>query len=60
MGSPALSGCADLGKRGRLPAMALTKVPAKAVPVLLLIFGILGFAGLIGLLQQNRVWPFNK
>jgi hypothetical protein len=38
--------------------MALTKVPAKAVPVLLLIFGILGFAGLVGLLQQNHVWPF--
>jgi hypothetical protein len=55
-----MAGCADLGKRGRLAAMALTKVPAKAVPVLLLIFGILGLAGLIGLLQQNRVWPFNK
>jgi hypothetical protein len=36
------------------------KVPAKAVPVLLLIFAILGLAGLVGLLQQHRVWPFNK
>jgi len=39
--------------------VALTKVPTKAVPWLMVIFGILGMFGLVGLLTQNHIWPFN-
>lgn len=43
-----------------MPAvMALFKVPPKALLWLLVIFGILGAAGLVGLLTQNHIWPFN-
>jgi hypothetical protein len=40
--------------------MAVTKVPAKSVPWLLVVFGVLGFAGLIGLMTDNHIWPFNE
>jgi hypothetical protein len=40
--------------------MAVTKVPPKSVPWLLVIFGVLGFAGLVGLMTDNHVWPFNQ
>jgi hypothetical protein len=40
--------------------MALTKVPPKSLPWLLVIFGILGAFGLVGLLTQNHIWPFNQ
>ena len=38
--------------------MALLKVPKKLAPWLLVIFGILGFAGLVGLMTDNHIWPF--
>jgi len=40
--------------------MALTKVPPKSLPWLLVIFGVLGAFGLVGLLTQNHIWPFNQ
>ena len=40
--------------------MAVTKVPPKSVPWLLVIFGILGLAGLVGLMTDNHIWPFNQ
>ena len=40
--------------------MALTKVPTKSVPWLLVLFGILGLAGLVGLMTDNHIWPFNR
>jgi hypothetical protein len=40
--------------------MALGKVPSKSVPWLLVLFGILGFAGLVGLMTDNHIWPFNQ
>jgi hypothetical protein len=40
--------------------MAVTKVPAKSVPWLLVIFGILGLAGLVGLMTDNHIWPFSQ
>jgi hypothetical protein len=40
--------------------MALTKVPPKSLPWLLVIFGVLGLFGLVGLLTQNHLWPFNQ
>jgi hypothetical protein len=39
--------------------MAVTKVPPKSLPWLLVIFGILGLAGLVGLMSDNNIWPFN-
>jgi hypothetical protein len=40
--------------------MAIGKVPPKSVPWLLVIFGVLGLAGLVGLMTDNHVWPFNQ
>ena len=40
--------------------MAITKVPPKALPWLLVVFGVLGMFGLFGLLTQNHIWPFNQ
>ena len=40
--------------------MAVTKVPPKSLPWLLVIFGVLGLAGLVGLMTDNHVWPFNQ
>ena len=40
--------------------MAIAKVPSKSVPWLLLLFGVLGFAGLVGLMTDNHIWPFNQ
>jgi hypothetical protein len=39
--------------------MAVTKVPPKSLPWLLVIFGVLGLAGLVGLMSDNNIWPFN-
>ena len=38
--------------------MAITKVPPKSVPWLLVLFGVLGLAGLVGLMTDNHIWPF--
>jgi hypothetical protein len=40
--------------------MALVKVPPKSLPWLLVIFGVLGLFGLVGILTQNHIWPFNE
>ncbi len=34
------------------------KVPTKFVPWVVVILGILAFAGLIGLMTDNHIWPF--
>ncbi len=44
----------------RVAGMAITKVPPKSVPWLLVLFGILGLAGLVGLMTDNHIWPFNQ
>ncbi|HSY41178.1 MAG TPA: hypothetical protein VLA79_16680 [Polyangia bacterium] len=40
--------------------MAITKVPSKFVPWLLVLFGVLGLAGLVGLMTDHHIWPFNQ
>jgi hypothetical protein len=40
--------------------MALVKIPPRLLPWLLVIFGILGCAGLVGILTQNNIWPFKQ
>ncbi len=40
--------------------MGITKVPTKSVPWLLVLFGVLGLAGLVGLMTDNHIWPFNQ
>ena len=40
--------------------MAVTKVPPKMMPWLLLIFGVLAFGGLVGLMTDNHIWPFTQ
>lgn len=42
----------------RVADMAITKVPPKSVPWLLVLFGVLGLAGLVGLMTDNHIWPF--
>lgn len=42
----------------KVTTMAVTKVPPKSVPWLLVLFGILGLAGLVGLMTDNHIWPF--
>ena len=39
--------------------MAATKVPTKFVPWVVMILSILAFAGLVGLMTDNHIWPFN-
>ena len=43
---------------GRFAEMALIKVPEKALPWLLLLFGVLALVGLVGLMTDNHIWPF--
>ena len=38
--------------------MAATKVPTKFVPWVVVIISILAFAGLVGLMTDNHIWPF--
>jgi len=40
--------------------VSLVKVPPKSLPWLLVIFGVLGLFGLVGILTQNHIWPFNE
>jgi hypothetical protein len=40
--------------------MSLVKVPPKSLPWLLVIFGAAGIFGLVGLMTQNHIWPFDK
>ncbi len=40
--------------------IVLPKVPSKTVPWLLVILGSLGLFGLVGLMTQYHIWPFNQ
>ena len=39
--------------------MAATKVPTKFVPWVVVVLSILAFGGLVGLMTDNHIWPFN-